>query len=361
MAATQAEKQQQNDVNSEKVQPEQHLNLRNTLLQNGTEKSGVRGGSAGNVVVTKTKASSSASAKNPNLGNAEMSQYRGDGGVAGSCPAPQSTGEQNMNAGGSGGLESDLGQNTDVTNTYPPASAVSESGGGGDPASSGAPMHGPGAGPGAGYGFPFAGGRYPPHGAPPGVPPDQHGGSQTNSAGNGGSILQGFGQYGPQGMRHGFPGSKQPMIGPRPTSAPPPFHQPQRFLSGQSISQPTGPTPTLNQLLQSTNPMHHYQNNYGHADYAQSWPSQKSLSAYPQGLGVQPSGPMPPYRNQAVVSFTHFLMVLLHLLRKPPQLYMEYGSFTSTAVLCRNLFEQCESCVFSVLICGHIVKQSEVL
>lgn len=295
MAATQAEKQQQNDVNSEKVQPEQHLNLRNTLLQNGTEKSSVRGGSAGNVVVTKTKASSSASAKNPNLGNTEMSQYRGDGGVAGSCPTPQSTGEQNMNAGGGGGLESDLSQNSDVTNAYPPTSAVSESGTGSDPASSGAPMHGPAAAP--GYGFPFTGGRYSTHGAPP----DQHGGTQTNSAGDASGILQGFGQFGSQGMRHGFPGSKQSMIGPRPTSAPPPFHQ-QRFLSGQSISQPTGPTPTLNQLLQSSNPMHNprYQNNYGHGEYAQSWSSPPTRTAYnPQGL---PSGPMPPYRNQAVVS-----------------------------------------------------------
>lgn len=321
MAATQAEKQQQNDVNSEKVQPEQHLNLRNTLLQNGTEKSGVRGGSAGNVVVTKTKASSSTSAKNQNLGNAEMSQYRQDGGVAGSCPTPQSMNEQNMNTGGSGGgggggssggLDSDLNQNTDVSHTYPPT--VSETGSGGDPAVSGAaPMHGPG----GGYGFPFAGSRgvpgpgYPPHGAPPNAPPDQHPGQQPNNSADSG-IIQGFSQFGPQGIpRHGFSGSKQPMIGPRPGSAPPPpFHQQQRFMSGQSISQPTGPTPTLNQLLQSSNPMHRYQNSYGHTDYSQGWSSQKPLSAYnPQGLGVQPSGPVPPYRNQAVVSICSLIVL----------------------------------------------------
>lgn len=323
MAATQAEKQQQNDVNSEKVQPEQHLNLRNTLLQNGTEKSGVRGGSASNVVVTKTKASSSTSAKNQNLSNTEMSQYRGDGGVAGSCQAPQSMNEQNMNTGGgsgggngpgTGAPDSDLNQNTDVTNTYPPA--VSETGSGGDPGASGgvAPLHGPGGGGPGGYGFPFGGGRGPVSGPGPGPgyppPPDQHatgpgpqqqGPLQPNNAADT-AIMQGFGQFSPQGIRHGFPGSKQPMIGPRATAAPPPFHQQPRFMSGQSISQPTGPTPTLNQLLQSSNPMNRYQNSYGH-DYPQSWPSQKPLSAYnPQGLGVQPNPPVPPYRNQAVVS-----------------------------------------------------------
>ncbi|XP_067141126.1 trithorax group protein osa-like isoform X7 [Centruroides vittatus] len=39
--------------------------------------------------------------------------------------------------------------------------------------------------------------------------------------------------------------------------------QQQRFLTGQSISQQGGPTPTLNQLLQSPNPLHRYQNHYG--------------------------------------------------------------------------------------------------
>jgi AT-rich interactive domain-containing protein 1 len=56
---------------------------------------------------------------------------------------------------------------------------------------------------------------------------------------------------------------------------------PQRqYLSGQSISQPTGPTPTLNQLLQSSNPATRYQNNYG--------------NEYPKPDGSQP----PPVQNQ---------------------------------------------------------------
>lgn len=327
MAATQAEKQQ-NDVNSEKVQPDQHLNLRNTLLQNGTEKSGVRGGSAGNVVVTKTKASSAA-AKNQNLGNIEMSQYRGDGvpvpvpvpvpgAVPGSCPAPQSMNEPNINSGSA--LDSDLNQNTGMSDQYPP---VSESAIGGDAS---AAMHGygfPFGGPGGGRGAPGPGaGGFPQHAnstvdhqqqqSQPQQqshnPPNQQ---NSTDGGGGGGIMQGFGQFGPQGIRHGFPGSKQPMIGPRPTGAPLPrdsLQQPQqRFLSGQSISQPTGPTPTLNQLLQSSHPPHRYQNSYGHGEppgpYGQGWPSQKPLSAYsPQGLVSSPAAPVPPYRNQPVVS-----------------------------------------------------------
>lgn len=78
--------------------------------------------------------------------------------------------------------------------------------------------------------------------------------------------------------------------------------QQQRFLSGQSISQPTGPTPTLNQLLQSSNPVHRYQNNYidysmpkhsgeqvqGNIPYNQAWPP-RPLGPYSAQQGVLPS------------------------------------------------------------------------
>lgn len=314
MAATQAEKQQ-NDVNSDKLQADNHLNLRNTLLQNGTEKSGVRGGSSGNVVVTKTKASST-SVKNQNLGNIEMSQYRQDGvPVPGSCPAPQSINEQSINSGT--GLDSDLNQNTDV-NIYPP---VSESAIAGDAS---AAMHP--------YSFPFgraAGGAFPLHGN---SAVEQHNTSsqqhqpQNNSEPPG--VHGGFGQFGSQAIRHGFPGSKQPMIGPRPTSTPvapgQQFHQPpqQRFIgSGQSISQPTGPTPTLNQLLQqSSNPIHRYQNSYGHGEqgpYGQNWPSQKPLSTYGGPQSLNPAATVPAYRNQAVVSKTKTASTLHPTQRSP--------------------------------------------
>ncbi|XP_014485250.1 PREDICTED: trithorax group protein osa isoform X3 [Dinoponera quadriceps] len=51
-----------------------------------------------------------------------------------------------------------------------------------------------------------------------------------------------------------------------------------RFLSGQSISQATGPTPTLNQLLQASTPVHRIHGNYpGMApeSYQQPWPMQR--------------------------------------------------------------------------------------
>ena len=51
-----------------------------------------------------------------------------------------------------------------------------------------------------------------------------------------------------------------------------------RFLSGQSISQATGPTPTLNQLLQATSSVHRFHANYpgiGPESYQQPWPMQR--------------------------------------------------------------------------------------
>ncbi|KAF5285273.1 hypothetical protein FQR65_LT13287 [Abscondita terminalis] len=221
MAATQAEKQQ-NDVNSEKVQPDQHLNVRNSLLQNGTDKSGVRGG--GSVVVTKAKATGT------------MSQYRQDGGS-----------EQGLSDPEMGPTGSDPG-------LYPPAPA--------------APSEGPPVGDGHGYGFPF-------------------GTRDIHNSGDG--SLHGC------APRQGFGNPKQPSTA---------FSQQQRFVSGQTISQPTGPTPTLNQLLQSSNPMHRYQNSYGHPEqpYGQGWPPQKPLTPYSTATvpGSAPGGPI--YRNQATLS-----------------------------------------------------------
>uniref|UniRef100_A0A1Y1K1P8 ARID domain-containing protein n=1 Tax=Photinus pyralis TaxID=7054 RepID=A0A1Y1K1P8_PHOPY len=221
MAATQAEKQQ-NDVNSEKVQPDQHLNVRNSLLQNGTDKSGVRGG--GSVVVTKGKATGT------------MSQYRQDGGS-----------EHGLS-------DSEMGPTGNEAGLYPPAPA--------------AQSEGPPVGDGHGYGFPF-------------------GNRDIHNSGDG--SLHGF------GPRQGFGSPKQPSTA---------FSQQQRFVSGQTISQPTGPTPTLNQLLQSSNPMHRYQNSYGHPEqpYGQGWPPQKPLTPYSTATapGSTPGGPV--YRNQATLS-----------------------------------------------------------
>ncbi|XP_015833018.2 trithorax group protein osa isoform X6 [Tribolium castaneum] len=233
MAATQAEKQQ-NDVNCEKVQPDQHLNVRNSLLQNGTDKSGVRGG--GGVAVAKAK-----NTGGKNLVT-EMSQYRSDG--SGGGPAAP---------------------------TAPDPGPDGEPGPGSAPPDAAAfPVEGP---PADGHGYGFSYGRDVVH-----------------------NTAEGVHAFGP---RQALGGSKQ---APAPGA---PY--PQRYVSGQTLSQPTGPTPTLNQLLQSSNPMppHRYQNSYGHPDqpYNQGWPPQKPMPTY----GTPPPPPQPgvppaPYRNQPTLS-----------------------------------------------------------
>ena len=114
------------------------------------------------------------------------------------------------------------------------------------------------------------------------------------------------------------------MVPPRPPSAGPNMNapsggfsshtQPPRLFSGQSISQPTGPTPTLNQLLQSSNPAHRYQNSYGeygmqksgdqgtgNMPYNQSWAPQRPLASY------SPQQVTAGYRNQPPVSCDYFM------------------------------------------------------
>lgn len=278
MATTQAEKQQQNDVNSDRVQPDQHLNVRNSLLQNGTDKSsGVRASAA---VISKGAKAAAAAA-------GTMSQYRQDGG------------------GNDGLSEPEMG---------PPE-----------------PGQGPGPGPGPGmYPSPAPAPPGPPSEGPPpmGVGSDGHGAASFgfpfgqrdmhNSGGGVGVVGPGDGS-----LLHGFPprqaavaaaafgGQKQQQQQQQqqpPAAAFP--QQQQRFLSGQTISQPTGPTPTLNQLLQSSNPMQHrYQNSYGHPEHqpqpygGQGWAPQKPpLAAY--GTAAAPGASPTPasYRNQTTVS-----------------------------------------------------------
>ncbi|XP_026475128.1 trithorax group protein osa isoform X4 [Ctenocephalides felis] len=80
----------------------------------------------------------------------------------------------------------------------------------------------------------------------------------------------------------------------------PPVRPPQRYLSGQSISQPTGPTPTLNSLLQShpgAPPSHRYLNSYEQSPYgAQGW-----VPLPPRPYSPQQLGPGQPYRNTSPV------------------------------------------------------------
>lgn len=116
-----------------------------------------------------------------------------------------------------------------------------------------------------------------------------------------------------EGGIHAF-GPRQPFGGPGPKQLPAhQLHQPhqQRFVGGPSISQPSGTTPTLNQLLQSNNPLpHRYSNSYAHPDqhYGQPWQSQKPLQqgyspGPPASAAVGSPASSAPYRAQPTVSF----------------------------------------------------------
>ncbi|CAH1103269.1 unnamed protein product [Psylliodes chrysocephalus] len=264
MAATQAEKQQ-NDVNSEKVQSDQHLNVnvRNSLLQNGTDKSSARGGG---VVHTKAK---NTAGKNIAI---EMSQYRQDSSGGGSTTVPGQTNassgagptSSSVSVSGQGPQEPGLGGEPE-----PSAGATAAATDSNIYSSEGPPAPSSGASDGHGYGFSY--GR-------------------------------------DEGGIHAF-GPRQPFGAPK--QMPP--HQPhQRFVTGPSISQPSGPTPTLNQLLQSNNNTmpHRYPNSYGHPEqhYNQAWPPQKPIQqGYPSGPPGS-SGPPPgappagSYRTQPTLS-----------------------------------------------------------
>lgn len=67
-----------------------------------------------------------------------------------------------------------------------------------------------------------------------------------------------------------------------------PFPGQSRFLSGQTVSQAIGPTPTLNQLLQASSPVHRFHSSYSSVapeSYQQSWPIQRPAivpPVYPQ-------------------------------------------------------------------------------
>ena len=115
-----------------------------------------------------------------------------------------------------------------------------------------------------------------------------------------------FNQFG-QNLRHSF--SPAPMMAPRPPGFAPHGQHGQRFVSGQTISQPTGPTPTLNLLLKSSNPSRYgefaMQKPPEQPSYGQSWPPPRPHAAYsPQQVAAN-------YRNQPPVSLLTILQLLL--------------------------------------------------
>lgn len=144
---------------------------------------------------------------------------------------------------------------------------------------------------------------------------DQHGG-----VGNTGSDFppqnSQYNQYGQPNMRPGYPphsnmprgpamqprsavgGSSMGMVGPGYNSS-----QPRFPISGPSIQQQGGPTPTLNQLLQNPNPAQRYPGAYG--EYGMNQPKggpdgMTSSQGYPgqQPWGGQPRPGMNPYQQQ---------------------------------------------------------------
>uniref|UniRef100_A0ABD2XH75 ARID domain-containing protein n=1 Tax=Trichogramma kaykai TaxID=54128 RepID=A0ABD2XH75_9HYME len=97
--------------------------------------------------------------------------------------------------------------------------------------------------------------------------------------------------------RHGHP------------SVPLPFPGQSRMIPGQGMAQTPGPTPTLNQLLQSSSPVHRIHSNYsstlGPESYQQPWAVQRPTtvsSLYSQPCQRPPQTSSPRLHNQGVTS-----------------------------------------------------------
>lgn len=127
---------------------------------------------------------------------------------------------------------------------------------------------------------------------------------ENNMGGDYGGHTGGYGQFQQPGSRGSFPGGPRHGMGPvRPGSqgmgmVPASGQQgyssgQQRMMSGQSISQQSGPTPTLNQLLQTPNSQPRYPNNYEGYNGPQKG-GDMSASNGPYGM---PPGWMPNQRN----------------------------------------------------------------
>lgn len=221
---------------------------------------------------------------------------------------------------------------------------------------------------------------------------DQHGAmSMPGSSEFSNQTSQYHGQYLPTHVRPGFPGGPKPGMNPmRPgmgTSSMgmmPPSYNPAstRLMSGQSISQQSGPTPTLNQLLQSPNSAQRYPNNYSEyggsqkvpadmgsvAGYPmqQAWsPHQRgAINAFPQTQGAI-SG-CQAFRNQVSTHFLHISCpsYLIHVTFSPPKCYTRL--FAMFSFLCIRyvthtlIFMHLSLCSFSrytylSIMCYHLL------
>ena len=162
---------------------------------------------------------------------------------------------------------------------------------------------------------------------------DQHGGMQM--AGSGGDFPQNSpfsGQYMQPNVRHGYPNNtKGAMGGMRPGMGPPGgpgmpmgYQQSPRQIGPSSGQSQSGPTPTLNQLLQTPNAPQSKMDSNSYGEFPQKpgvdmgnmpgYGMMQNWQGGPRpGLGSFNQGPMPgtPYRGQVrkllVIFYFHFV------------------------------------------------------
>ena len=162
---------------------------------------------------------------------------------------------------------------------------------------------------------------------------DQHGGMMAGSVDYNNQNSQFSGQFAQAPVRPSYPGMPKPGMSPvRPGMMPPgmgmmpgSYSSSQRMMSSQSMSQ-SGPTPTLNQLLQTPNSGQRFPANYGDFSGGQGKGGEMSSgSSYvmpqqgwngnPRSMGSYPQGSMPgtAYRSQVITANMHgFCLSHLH-------------------------------------------------
>lgn len=141
---------------------------------------------------------------------------------------------------------------------------------------------------------------------------DQHGGMMAANVDYGSQNTQFSGQYSQNPVRQSYPGMPKPSMSPvRPGLMPSGMGlMPGAYNSSQRMmSQQSGPTPTLNQLLQTPNSGQRFPGSYGEYSVGQgkgdmgggsySVP-QQGWNGNPRSLGPYSQSSMPgsPYRNQ---------------------------------------------------------------
>lgn len=159
---------------------------------------------------------------------------------------------------------------------------------------------------------------------------DQHGGMMPGNVDYGGQNSQFSGQFSQASVRPSYPGmAKTGMSAVRPGMMPPgmgmmpsSYSSTQRMMSTPAMAQQSGPTPTLNQLLQTPNSGQRFPGNY--ADYTaqskggdigqgSSYPMSQGWNGNPRSVGPYPQPGMPgtPYRSQVRGTLENSMVALI--------------------------------------------------